>query len=266
MRVIPILSTKGGTGKTKVCVSLGRALKAQGFKVGYLDIDWVAPNLHIELGLKREHGLVLSEGVGDTIQPIITPEGFLLVSSAFIFPPDQAISLDEESEIKDIIEITSPGVINWGDIDYLLMDTPPTTARFVHIALKVPNLYGVVLVSQPAQLALADILRTVSLLRDLHVPVCGLIGNQVYVICPHGDKINLYDLGEKDIEDFCRLQGVPYLGSIPHVIPSLGFPHLDGIADRILLQEPVYLKSHKVSDLPYRLLLTIVRRRRNAKG
>lgn len=266
MRVIPVMATKGGVGKSKVCVSLGRALKSKNLKVGFLDVDWVAPNLHVELGIDPDSGLVLQAGVGDVIQPIISPEGFPLVSSAFIFPPDQAISMDEESKIKDIIEITSPGVVDWGELDYLLMDTPPTTAKFVHAALKIANLFGVVLVAQPATTAIADLLRTTSLLKDLHVPVLGLIGNQVYVVCPHGERVNLYDLTENDIEIFCKSQGVPYLGSVPHVIPSLGLPTLDGVIDSLLAQSPIYLETTPISTLPYRLLLTIARRKRDARS
>ena len=269
MKVIPIMSTKGGVGKSKVCSTLARALKDRGFKVGLLDVDWIAPNLHIELGIEREHGLVLSEGVGDNIQPVITPEGFLLVSSAFIFPPDQAISMDEESTIKDIEEIIKPGVINWdvnGPLDFLLMDTPPTTAQFVKTALKIPDLHGVVLVTQPASTSIADLLRTTSLLRDIHVPVLGLIGNQVFMVCPHGEKVNLYDLSEKDIEAFCKSQGVTYLGSVPHVIPSQGLPTLDGVVDNLLAQVPSYLTTIPVSVLPYKILLALARRKKGGEN
>jgi len=263
MRIIPVMATKGGVGKSKICTSLGRALKSKNFKVGFLDVDWVAPNLHVELGISKDHGLVLDcHGVGDTIQPIVSPEGFPLVSSAFIFPADQAVSMDEESTIKDIIEITTPGVINWGDLDYLLMDTPPTTAKFVQAALQIKGLHGVVLVSQPATTSLADLLRTISLLKDLQVPVVGLIGNQVYLVCPHGDKLNLFDLSEEDIRVFSESQGLPYLGSVPHVVPSVGFPSLDGVVDNLVAQQPVYLKPTSVSKLPYKLLLALARRRR----
>jgi len=266
MRIVPVMATKGGVGKSKVCVSLGRALKGKNLRVGFLDVDWVAPNLHVELGIDPESGLVLQSGVGDTIQPIISPEGFPLVSSAFIFPPDQAVSMDEESTIKDIVEITTPGVIAWGDLDYLIMDTPPTTAKFVHAALQIKDLHGVVLVTQPATTSIADLLRTISLLRDLHVPLLGLIGNQVYLVCPHGEKINLYDLAEEDIHSFCKSQGVPYLGSVPHIVPTLGYPHLDGVVDNLVSQSPVYLEESKVSTLPYRMVLSLARRIKNAQN
>ena len=262
MKVVPIMATKGGVGKSKVCVALGRALKDRGHRVGFLDIDWVAPNLHVELGIDPHHGLVLQSGVGDVIQPIISPEGFPLVSSAFVFPQDQAISMDEESEVKDIIEITTPGVVDWGDLDYLLMDTPPTTAKFVHAALQIEDLFGVVLVAQPATNAISDLMRTISLLKDLHVPVLGLVGNQVYVVCPHGEKISLFDLNEEDIKGFCESHKVPYLGSVPHVPPSMGFPHLDGIVDNLLSQLPTYLEVTHASTLPYKILLALIRRRK----
>ena len=266
MKVIPVMATKGGTGKTKVCVSLGRALKSRNLKVGFLDVDWIAPNLHIELGILRESGLVLSEGVGEIIEPIMSPEGFPLVSSAFVFPPDQAVSMDEESTIKDIEEIIKPGVINWevdGPLDYLLMDTPPTTARFIQAALRIPGLHGVVLVAQPASTSLADLFRTVSLLKDIGIPVLGLVGNQVYIVCPHGERLNLYDLGEEDIREFCRSQGVPYFGSIPHVVPGLGPLHLDGIVDSLVNADPVILRGEKISSLPYRVVLALARRKKN---
>ena len=265
MKVVPVMSTKGGTGKTKVCVTLARALKGKNFRVGLLDVDWVAPNLHVELGISPHHGLVLQGGVGDTIQPIVSPEGFPLVSSAFLFPEDQAISMDEESKIKDIVEVTSTGVVDWGQLDYLLMDTPPTTARFVHAALRIEGLFGVVLVAQPATTAVADLLRTISLLRDLHVPVIGLVGNQVYVESSSGEKINLYDLTEEDIRSFSESQGLPYLGSVPHVVPSRGFPTLDGVVDGLVTRAPVYLKVTPTSNLPYRILLTLARRTKSAK-
>lgn len=260
MRVIPVCATKGGVGKTKVCLGIGRVLKRKGYRVGFLDVDWVAPNLHIELGIDKDPHLVLESGVGDTIHPIVSPEGFPLVSSAFIFPANQAVMMDEESKVNDIIEITSPGVVHWGDLDYLMMDTPPTTARFVQAALAVKDLYGVVLVTQPAASSLADLLRTISLLRELQVPLMGLVGNQVYVVCPHGERINLFEFSEKDIDDFCRVQGVPYLGSIPHVIPSEGYPSLDRIVDEMLSRPPIRLKPQVVSALPYRILLTLARK------
>ena len=260
MRVIPVMATKGGVGKSKVCMSLGRALKNRNLKVGFLDVDWVAPNLHVELGISPDHGLILQSGVGDVIQPIISPEGFPLVSSAFIFPTDQAVSMDEESKIKDIQEVTTPGVIDWGDLDYLIMDTPPTTAKFVHTALCIKDLFGVVLITQPATTAIADLLRTTSLLKDLHVPVLGLIGNQVYVVCDHGERFDLFDLGEQDIISFCESQKLPYLGSIPHVVPKMGSPSMDGIVDNLIVQEPTYLEEAHISPLPYKIVLALARR------
>jgi len=265
MKVIPIMSTKGGVGKSRICAGLGRALRDRNLRVGFLDVDWVAPNLHIELGINKDPTLLLQGGVGDIINPIISPEGFPLISSAFIFPPDQAISMDEESKVHDIMEITSPGVVDWGDLDYLLMDTPPTTARFIHAALLIEDLYGVVLVAQPASSSLADLLRTVSLLRDLQVPLLGLIGNQVYVTCSHGERLNLYDLGEGDLKAFSKSMGLTYLGSVPHVVPGVEAPILSGsmsvLVDMLLSQKPEKLKVDSVSNIPYRLLLTLARRK-----
>lgn len=267
MKVIAVCSTKGGTGKTRVTAGLGRGIHSLGFKVGFFDMDWVAPTLHIELGVKSDSKLSLSNGVGDVIQPVITPEGYPLISSAFIFPDDQAILADEESKVKDILELTTPGVINWGDIDYLMVDTPPSTEKFIQNALKISNLHGVVLVSQPAVASLTDLIRTVSLMRDLEIPVLGMIGNQVYLVCPHdGEKINLYDLGEEDLSKFCRIQGVPFLGGIPHVIPGSSSFDLNGISERVISREAVVLKKLSSSTLPYKLLVALIRKRRVDNG
>jgi ATP-binding protein involved in chromosome partitioning len=269
MKVIPVQALKGGVGKTKICVGLGRALASLGYKVGFIDVDWVAPNLHLQLGIDDDIELVLSSGVGDKIQPVISPEGFPVLSSSFIFPSDQAICMDEASTIRDIEEIISNGVVEWGDLDYLLMDTPPTTSRFISAALSVSNMQGVVLVVQPAVSAMADLVRTLSLLQDQRVPVLGLIGNQVYVNCPHGDRINLYELGEEDIRSFCGSHKIPYLGSLPHILPREGaaandIPGMTVIASRLRESEPVFLEKDVFSRMPYKLLLALAKRRKGS--
>lgn len=271
MKTIAVMSTKGGVGKTRICASLGRAISklynpsdpSRLLKVGFFDMDWVAPTLHIELKVKSDSKLSLSNGVGNVIQPVISPEGYPLVSSAFIFPDDQAILADEESKVKDILELTTPGVIDWGGIDYLMVDTPPSTEKFIQSALKISGLHGVVLVSQPAVASLTDLIRTVSLMRDLQIPVIGMIGNQVYLVCPHdGERINLYDLGEEDLSKFCSAQGVPFLGSIPHVLPEEGAFDLNGISEKVISQEAVILKRLSSSTLPYKLLVAMIRKRK----
>jgi ATP-binding protein involved in chromosome partitioning len=262
MQGIAVVSTKGGVGKTKVTAGLGRSLKDHGFKVGFLDLDWVAPTLNLELGIPSDTRLRLDKSVGDIIKPVITPEGFPLVSSTFIFPPNQAISADEDSKIKDILELTRPGVIDWGPIDYLMMDTPPSTEKFIQSALQINNLRGVVIVSQPAIASLTDVIRTVSLLRDLQVPIIGLICNQMFVICPHGEKINLYDLKEEDVTKFCNSQGVRFLGSLPHIIPGMGPIPFNGIFEQVVHGEPITLKKIKNSTLSYNLLMSIIRKKK----
>ena len=262
MQSIAVMSTKGGVGKTKVTAGLGRSLKAHGFKVGFLDLDWVAPTLNLELGIPAETKLRLDKSVGDFIKPVITPEGFPLVSSTFIFPPNQAILADEDAKIKDIQELMKPGVIDWGPIDYLMIDTPPSTEKFMQSGLRIGNLRGVVMVTQPAISSLTDVIRTVSLMRDLQIPVIGLICNQMFVICPHGEKINLYDLKEEDITHFCDSQGVRFLGSLPHVIPGMGPIPFNGISEHVINDQPRTLQKLKNSTLPYNLLMAIVRKKK----
>jgi ATP-binding protein involved in chromosome partitioning len=263
MKVILIQSLKGGTGKTEVCVGLGRALAANGHKVGFLDIDWIAPNLHIKLGIPPSQQISLNAGVGNVIQPVISPEGFPVISSSFIFPEDQAVSMDEESKIKDILEITSPGVVAWGDIEYLMVDTPPTTSQFMQVALKMPGMVGVVLVVQPAVSAMADLLRTVSLLKEKQVPIIGLIGNQVYVLCDNcKERVDLYELREKDIKSFCVQVGIPYLGSTPHILPTQGKVDLREIANKLERAQPVFLKNQEASSLPLKLIMAIANKRK----
>lgn len=272
MKVIPIQSLKGGTGKTQICAGLGRALAALGYRVGFVDVDWIAPNLHLQLGMDSDAELVLNaEGVGDLIKPLYTPQGFPIISSSFIFPPDQAISMDEESTIQDVQEITSNGVVDWGDLDYLLMDTPPTTSRFITAALSIPNMSGVVLVVQPSASAMADLMRVVSLLEDQRVPVIGLIGNQTFVVCDHcAHCVTLYELSEDDIRDFCHHHKIPYLGSIPHIPPDqcrreTELFHLRDIARQVVETDPVVLQPQKVGSMPYKLLMALAKRRRESK-
>lgn len=269
MKTILIQSLKGGTGKTETTVGLGRALAASGKKVGFLDIDWIAPNLHIKLGVPPNQEIQVHGRVGDTIDPVITSEGFPIISSSFIFPDDQAISMDDEAKIKDIMEVTSPGVVNWGKLDYLLVDTPPTTSQFIQAALKMPGMWGVVLVVQPSLSAMADLLRTVCLLKDEQVPIIGMVGNQVYLEVETRSRcrrISLYELTEDDIRLFSESHGIPYLGSTPHVLPSQGRIDLSCIAAKIEESTPVILPKKEPSELPLKLLMAVVKtRRQNAK-
>jgi ATP-binding protein involved in chromosome partitioning len=263
LKTIAVMSTKGGVGKSTICAGIGKAIAAVGYKVGFFDMDWVAPTLHIELGIPEGSKLTLENTVGNRIRPVIAPGNFPLISSAFLFPDDQAIMVDEKDKISDTLEILRSGVVDWGNIDYLMIDTPPSTEKFIQEALTKANLYGVVIVSQPAIASLTDVIRTVSLMRDLQIPVIGLVVNQVYLMW-QGHQIDLYDLGEKELREFSERQGLPYLGSIPHILPGQKTDRdlpLQDIAAKVLAVNPVVLKQITTMSLPYRLLLSLVKKK-----
>jgi len=229
------VNLKGGTGKTKVVGELGRALRRAGKSVSMADCDYRAPDLDIELGLGRDAHP--GRAPGNRIRPVGTPEGFEFFSFVYLYPRDQAISLPEDIVVADIEDAL--GKIAWNPSDFLLVDSAPTTSGTVRAAFRAENLLGAVCVTQPSKAARADLLRTLSLLQDSDIPALGVVCNQAYYVCPHGEEVRKFDLRARDIQKVCSDWGVPWLGEVPEAVGSQPLaPHFDGVVRRMLDSTP----------------------------
>ena len=249
MRTLICSAIKGGVGKTTVTAGLGRALARRGYKVAYLDCDFFAPNLNVELGANGE---LTGTGSGQII-PVVTPEGFELVSMGSVYVPDQAVTLSEEAAIPQITELLRPGEIRWNSPDFLLIDTAPTSGAVIQASLNAPDLLGTIIITHPSRMARADLLRSLSLMRDKRIPIFGVVVNQAYWECLCGHREATFDLTPEDIEEACRPWGVEVVGVIPHSRDLAG--HFDALAERVLVATPVVVPEEpKPSRLGRRLM------------
>ncbi|MCD4739812.1 Mrp/NBP35 family ATP-binding protein [archaeon] len=207
---IIVISGKGGVGKTTVAVNLAYGLADKGYHVGALDIDFHGPNLAKMLGIKAD-GL---HDFGQGIEPVIISPNLKAMSLALMAQdPDQPIIW--RGPLKAIAVKQLLGEVNWGKLDYLILDSPPGTGDELLSACQViPDLDGALIVTTPQEVAVLDARKSVTFARELNVPIVGIIENMSGFTCPHcHKKVDLFkgNGGEEISKDL----NIPFLGSIP---------------------------------------------------
>jgi ATP-binding protein involved in chromosome partitioning len=218
---IIVMSGKGGVGKTSVSVNLACALAQAGRQTGLLDIDLHGPNIAKMLGAEGK-GM---RGSDDGIEPVRVMPNLKAASVAFAVPDaDHPIIWRGPVKAKVIRQFLEE--INWGDLDYLIIDSPPGTGDEPLSACQlIPGVSGAVIVTTPQDVAILDARKSVSFARQLDIPVIGIVENMSGFVCPHcGKEVDLFKRGggEKAAHDM----GVPFLGRIPFE------PELVDLADR----------------------------------
>lgn len=210
---IMVTSGKGGVGKTTVAVNLAFALQMRGFDVGILDADLHGPDVPTMLGM----GDSRLEAASGVILPAKIPMGvgraLKVMSMAFFLERDLAVIWRGPIEAGILQQFLSG--VEWGDLDYLVVDLPPGTGdEPLSIAQLIPGITGSVIVTTPQDVALLDSQRAVDFSRRLNIPVLGIIENMAGLKCPHcGGDINLFKIGGG--EKAAKELGVPFLGRIP---------------------------------------------------
>lgn len=184
--VIAIASGKGGVGKTTVTVNLALALQQQGARVGIFDADIYGPNVPLMLGIhqrKKSNAFVpiARRAAQPYIQPLarfglkVMSVGLLLAEGQVINPPAAAVGQLVVQTLRDVV---------WGDLDYLLLDLPPSAGQPQADLLQAGIIEGVVIVTTPQDLSLLDAGRSLQMFREAGVPILGLVENMSYFICP----------------------------------------------------------------------------------
>jgi Mrp family chromosome partitioning ATPase len=189
---IVILSGKGGVGKTTVAVNLATALAWKGHVVGILDADITGPNVPKMLGLEGTRMVGGDKG----LEPVLGPLNILSVSMEFLLQsPDTPIIWRGPLKMRVISEFLSK--VNWGNLDYLIIDLPPGTGdETLSIMQLLPDLDGVIIVTTPQEVALLDSRKAATMSRTMNVPILGLIENMSGFHCPHCNEVtNLFDKG-----------------------------------------------------------------------
>ena len=207
-RVIAVGSGKGGVGKSSTTALLALALARKGFKVGVLDADITGPSIPKMMGLK---GPLADRGEG--IEPAVSPEGISVVSSQFMVEDDQTPVIWRGPLVTRLI-IQFYGGVNWGPLDYLLLDMPPGTSDVPLTVFQTIPLDGMIFVFTPQELAALIVQKAMNMARDLHVPLLGVVENEGFLHCPHCHE-RIEPFGPSQVDRVAEQYGVPVLVRFP---------------------------------------------------
>ncbi len=211
-KIIAVGSGKGGVGKTTVAVNLAIALSKLGQRVGLIDADIYGPNVPTMMGSSQQP-LV---GTNNQIQPNVA-HGIKTISIGYISPGDKPMVMRGPMLHQIIRQFLQQ--VEWGELDYLIIDLPPGTGDVVISLVQTVPLTGAVVVSTPSDVALQDARKALEMFAQVNVEVLGIVENMSHFTCPHcHHEIDIFSKGgaERTAKQF----NIPFLGSI-ELIPSI---------------------------------------------
>jgi len=176
---LAVSSGKGGVGKSTVAVNLAAALSLTGAKVGLLDADVYGPNIPQMLGLGHADIQVIDTANGQRFIPL-EAHGIKVMSVGLLAEPDHPLAWRGPVLHKIITQFIHQ--VEWGELDYLLIDLPPGTGDAQITIVQESPICGVILVTTPQQVAIADVRRSVYMFRQVGVPVLGIVENMSYLL------------------------------------------------------------------------------------
>lgn len=206
---IMVMSGKGGVGKTSTSVNLAIALSKKGAKVGIMDVDLHGPDVPRMLGL---HGL-LDVNPGNKLEPLKYSDHLSVVSmEALSVTKDEAIIWRGPIKYSAIRQFI--GDVEWGDLDFLVIDSPPGTGDEPLTVAQTIKDAKAIIVTTPQEVSLADVRKSINFCRTVHMDIFGLIENMSGLACPYcGEMLELFGCGGG--EKTAKALSVPFLGRIP---------------------------------------------------
>jgi ATP-binding protein involved in chromosome partitioning len=205
--IVAVSSGKGGVGKTTVAVNLAVSLAQNGAKVGLMDADVYGPNVPLMLGT----GYDQPEVFNGKLVPI-EAHGIKMISMAVLVPPDKPMILRGPMLHGVVRQFLTD--VNWGELDYLIVDMPPGTGDVQLSLAQLVPVQGAVVVTTPQEVSLSDVRRAVKMFEQVNVPVLGVIENMSYFIAP--DTGNRYEIfGKGGGQKLSSEYGLNFLGEVP---------------------------------------------------
>jgi len=204
--IIAVGSGKGGVGKTTLAVNLAVALSKLGHKVGLLDADVYGPNVPLMLGTSAQPKVL-----GDNRIEPLEAYGLKVISVGFLNPGDKPL-IWRGPMLHSIIR-QFLGSVEWGKLDYLVVDLPPGTGDVALSLIQTVPLTGAIVVSTPSDVSLQDARKAIEMFRQMKVDIVGVVENMSYFVCPHcNQEIDIFSRGgaEKTAREF----GVAFLGNV----------------------------------------------------
>jgi ATP-binding protein involved in chromosome partitioning len=211
-KIVAIGSGKGGVGKTTVAVNLAIALSKLGLRVGLIDADIYGPNVPTMMGSTQQPMV----GANNQIQPNLT-HGIKTISIGYISPGDKPMVMRGPMLHQIIRQFLQQ--VEWGELDYLIIDLPPGTGDVVISLVQTVPLTGAVVVSTPSDVSLQDARKALEMFAQVNVEVLGIVENMSHFTCPHcHQEIDIFSKGgaERTAKQF----NVPFLGAI-ELVPAI---------------------------------------------
>ena len=231
-----VMSGKGGVGKSSVTVNLATALASRGFTVGILDVDIHGPSVPRLLGASAS---VMADENGKML-PVPCGERMSLISmDSFLKDKDTAILWRGPKKTGAIRQFLTD--VQWGALDYLVIDSPPGTGdEHLTVLDAIPDA-GCIVVTTPQEISLADVRKALDFLKQVQSPVLGIVENMSYIVCPDcGKHINVF--GDSHVDEVAAKHHLPVLAKCPidpqlaalsdaGMIETYGGQFLEGAAD-----------------------------------
>ena len=212
--VIGIVSGKGGVGKSFATASLANQLAKRGFRVGIMDADITGPSIPKMYGLKGPCQMAGDDG----ILPLVTENGINVMSVNLLLPNEEDPVVWRGPVLANMVKQFWTDVI-WGELDYLLVDMPPGTGDVPLTVFQSLPVDGIYIISSPQDLVRMIVEKAYKMVRQMNIPVLGIVENYSYLTCPDcGKKISVF--GESHIDEVAAELGIPVLGKMP-IDPAL---------------------------------------------
>jgi ATP-binding protein involved in chromosome partitioning len=204
--IIAIGSGKGGVGKTTLAVNLATALAKMGYRVGLIDADIYGPNVPLMMGISRQPRVLEN----NQIEPLVS-HGVKLISVGLISPGDKPLVMRGPMLHQIIRQFLQQ--VQWGQLDFLLVDLPPGTGDVVISLVQTVPLTGAVIISTPSDVSLQDARKALEMFHQVNVEVLGLVENMSQFTCPHCNQvIDIFSRG--GAERLAKQSNLTFLGSI----------------------------------------------------
>jgi ATP-binding protein involved in chromosome partitioning len=218
-RIVAVASGKGGVGKSTCSANLACALRHLGAEVGLLDCDIYGPSIPLMMGIHQ--------------RPTISPEekmvppakhGVKLMSMGFLLDGDQPVIWRGPMIVKTIQQFFH--AVDWGQLDYLVVDLPPGTGDAQLTLCQTVPLDGGIIVTTPQEASLGVVRKGIAMFQKVNVPILGIIENMSYFIAPNGERVEIFGYGGGRRE--AERQKVPFLGEIP-IYPEIRIGGDEGV-------------------------------------